>query len=234
MLRTLRLAVWPLVIALMLAVVPAAAQGSVVGLWVSEDGAIMFHLSPDSTYELTGTLAVEEPQLTGRYAVPEGAGEIIARANERSGAIRFTIVELGDESLILVSDAILGGSVTFTRPSAVAVAIDRALSGYALFWLVIMIGGAVMTGQVLGRTWQPFWKTVPYSVLIGFADVCPSLFDGRLINNLDAVMLFVIHTPILFLAMLVAYFTTRASRMVSQYPWRYRRSGIFGWREIGG
>lgn len=234
MLRTLRLAVWPLVIALMLSALPAAAQTSVIGLWVSEDGGITFHLTPDSTYELTGALAVEQPQLTGRYAVPEGAGEIIARASERSGPIRFTIVDLSNESLTLVSDAILGGSVTFTRPSAMAVAIDRAISGYALFWLVIMIGGAVMTGQALGRTWQPLWKTVPYAILVGFADVCPSLFDARLIHILDGVMLFVIHTPILFVAMLIAYFTTRASRMVAQYPWRYRRSGIFGWREIGG
>lgn len=234
MLRTLRLAVWPIVIALVLVAMPAAAQTSVVGLWVSEDGGITFHLTPGSTYELTGDLAVEQPQLTGRYAVPEGAGEIIARASERSGPLRFTIVEVSSERLTLVSDAILGGSVTFTRPSAAAVAIERAFSGYALFWLLVMIGGAVMTGQALGRTWQPFWKTVPYAILIGFANLCPSLFDARLVHFLDGVMLFVIHTPILFLAMLVAYFTTRASRMVAQYPWRYRRTGIFGWREIGG
>ena len=232
--RLLRLALAPIVIALLLAAGPALAQGSVVGLWVSEDGGTTFHLTTDSTYELTGDLAIDEPQLTGRYAVPEGVAEIIARANERSGAIRFTIVELGSEHLILVSDVVFGGSMTFTRPSAIAVAIDRALSGYALFWLVVMMGGAVMTGQALGRTWQPLWKTVPYAVLIGLANVCPSMFDARLIHGVDGVMLFIIHTPVLYLAMLIAYFTTRASRMVAQYPWRYRRAGIFGWREVGG
>jgi hypothetical protein len=29
---------------------------------------------------------------------------------------------------------------------------------------------------------------------------------------------------------LFAYHATRARKMVSQYPWLYRRSGLFGWR----
>ena len=36
-----------------------------------------------------------------------------------------------------------------------------------------------------------------------------------------------------FLALgLIAYRSTRAARMVAQYPWQYRRAGLFGWREI--
>ncbi|MEM7444020.1 MAG: DUF6867 family protein [Pseudomonadota bacterium] len=209
---------------------PAAAQDSVVGLWVSDDGAITFHLTIDNTYELSGDLVVEQPLLTGRYVVPEGSGEIIARASERPGAMRFTVVELGQSHLVLTSDEILGGSVTFSQPSAFSVAIDRALSSYALFWLLVMAGGAVLTGQALARTWQPFWKTVPYAALIGLADLCPSLFDARLIHPLDSVVLFAIHAPVLWIVMFVAFFATKASRMVAQYPWLYTRRGMFGWQ----
>lgn len=222
------------VLFLALFVLPASAQDSVVGLWVSEDGAITFHLTQENSYELSGPLAFEERLLTGRYAVPGDSGQIIIRANERQGAIRFEIVEIENARLVLASDEAFGGSVAFSRPAAVFVAIDRALSGYALFWLVIMAGGAIMTGQALGRSWQPFWKTIPYAALIGLADVCPSLFDGRLIHTLDSVMLFTIHTPIIFVVMIISYFGTKASRMVAQYPWRYERAGAFGWREKKG
>jgi len=231
MVRTARLALLSVIISLIVFVGPAFGQGEVVGVWVSEDGAITFHLTSENNYELSGDLHVEQSSLTGRYAVPGDSGQIIVRANERQGAIRFDIVEIANARLVLNSDEVLGGEVIFTRPSAVFVAIDRALSGYAIFWLVIMIGGAIMTGQALGRTWQPVWKTIPYAVMIGLADICPSLFDGRLIHGLDSVILFAIHTPIIFIALLTAFFVTKASRMVAQYPWRYERAGLFGWRE---
>lgn len=234
MARTALLALWSSLVLLAFAASPALAQSSIVGTWVSDDGAITFELTVENTYILSGDLAVDEERLTGRFAVPGDGSEILARANERQGAMRFSIVELDNANLVLVSDEVLGGSVSFTRPSLLVVATNRALSGYALFWLVIMVGGAVMTGQALGRTWQPLWKTVPYAILIGLANICPSLFDGRLIHILDTVVLFSIHTPILFVAVLIAYLATRARHMVAQYPWRYRRAGIFGWREKGG
>ena len=70
--------------------------------------------------------------------------------------------------------------------------------------------------------------------MIGLADLCPSLFDSRLIHSLDGVVLFAIHTPILFIVMLISYFATRARQIVAQYPWRYQQAGLFGWREKGG
>ena len=39
-------------------------------------------------------------------------------------------------------------------------------------------------------------------------------------------------TAVILALCLIAYRSTRAARMVAQYPWQYRRAGLFGWREI--
>ncbi len=96
---------------------------------------------------------------------------------------------------------------------------------------VILMGGAgFLTGQALARTWRPVWQVFLYCGLLGCADrfLVYALFDGALLSAGG----YLIDTGVILVLSLIAYRATRAARMVAQYPWRYRRAGPFGWREI--
>ena len=98
---------------------------------------------------------------------------------------------------------------------------------------VVLMGGAgFLTGQALARTWRPLWLVFLYSALMGCADrfLVYALFDGELLSIAG----YLIDTAVILGLGLIAYRSTRAARMVAQYPWRYRRAGLFGWREIDG
>lgn len=97
---------------------------------------------------------------------------------------------------------------------------------------VIFMGGcAFMTGQALAATWRPVWQAFPYALALGLIDrfLGFALFDGQLLSlpgyGLDVIVLLIIA--------LTAYRLTQARRMANQYPWLYRRDGLFGWRERG-
>jgi hypothetical protein len=73
---------------------------------------------------------------------------------------------------------------------------------------------------------------VPFVLLL----VCASrflhyaLFDGVLLSPLGALV------DLVWVSLLAAFgwSTTRASKMVRQYPWMYERAGPFGWRDRTG
>ena len=94
--------------------------------------------------------------------------------------------------------------------------------------LVLMGGAGWMTGQALARTWRPIWQLIPYGLLLGFGDrfLVYALFDGELINA----GAYVIDTVVIFVIGAVAFRRTQVAKMVDQYPWLYRRSGPFSWR----
>lgn len=94
--------------------------------------------------------------------------------------------------------------------------------------LIFMGGCALMTGRALAGTWRPMWQVAPYAVLLGLADrfLIYALFGGEL-RSLSG---FVLDTLILLAIAAASYQGTRAGRMVSQYPWMYRRVAFFGWR----
>ena len=96
--------------------------------------------------------------------------------------------------------------------------------------VMLMGGTACLTGQALARNWRPVWQTLPYALLLGLGDrfLTYALFDGELLNPLG----YVVDTAIILAIGLLAYRLTRVHRMVSQYPWLYRRAGPFAWREI--
>lgn len=98
--------------------------------------------------------------------------------------------------------------------------------------LVLFGGAAWLTGQALAGTWRPFWQAFVYAPLLAAVDrfLIYALFEGAL-ASLTA---YVFHAAVLLAAMLLAYRFTRASRMVSQYPWLYERVGPFTWREVPG
>ena len=96
---------------------------------------------------------------------------------------------------------------------------------------VVLMGGAgFLAGQALARTWRPVWQVFLYCALMGCADrfLVYALFDGELFSIAG----YLIDTAVILTLGLIAYRSTRAARMVAQYPWQYRRAGLFGWREI--
>ena len=99
------------------------------------------------------------------------------------------------------------------------------------FGVTICIAGwaAYMMGQALASTWRPMWQVILYSILLGLADrfIVFALFDGELLS----ISGWLIDTATLMLIGLLSYRSTQARKMVSQYPWLYRRSGPFSWRQ---
>ena len=91
-------------------------------------------------------------------------------------------------------------------------------------------GCAVMTGQALAATWRPMGLALPYAVLLAAAArfLAFALFGGTLLS-LPA---FLTDAAVLAAMTLASYRLTQARKMVSQYPWLYRRHGPFGWRDI--
>lgn len=102
----------------------------------------------------------------------------------------------------------------------VFIGVTLALFGFAAF----------MTGQALASTWRrPGW-VVFYLLLLGFADrfIVWSLFEGDLFSLSG----YAIDTITLIAIGLFAFRVTRARKMVRQYPWLYRRNGLFGWKPL--
>jgi branched-chain amino acid transport system ATP-binding protein len=102
---------------------------------------------------------------------------------------------------------------------------------FVVMTVVLFGGAAAMSGQALARNWRAAWQAVPYALLMAAADrfLLYALFDGDLLSGTG----FVIAFFVLLGFCLFAWRVTRARRMVAQYPWLYRRAGLFGWREKG-
>ncbi|NFV80100.1 DUF6867 family protein [Magnetospirillum aberrantis] len=98
---------------------------------------------------------------------------------------------------------------------------------------VIFMGGcAFMAGQALANTWRPMWQVFPYAIGLALADrfLCFALFEAPLLSLPG----FLADAAELTAVTLGTYRMTQARRMVTQYPWLYRRAGLFGWRPVGG
>ncbi|MCR6631780.1 MAG: ABC transporter ATP-binding protein [Magnetospirillum sp.] len=97
---------------------------------------------------------------------------------------------------------------------------------------VLFMGGcAFMAGQALAATWRPLWQVFPYALALAAGDrfLCFALFGGRLLSLPG----YLTDAAVLLAITLAAYRLTQARRMVSQYPWLYRRNGLFGWTARG-
>jgi hypothetical protein len=110
----------------------------------------------------------------------------------------------------------------------------RDLTGAS--WQVFLVltvglagGAGLAMGQSLARAWRPRALVVVYALLLGAADrfLVFALFQGPLLSFVG----YLIDTAIVLALALAAYQATRAYRMVTQYPWLYERTGVFGWRE---
>ncbi len=97
---------------------------------------------------------------------------------------------------------------------------------------VVLMGGAGwLMGQAMARGWRPPWQVGGYGLLLGLADrfLTFSLFDGVLLTPLG----YAVDTAVIIALAMVGYRITLAAKMVTQYPWLYRRAGPFGWRPHG-
>lgn len=96
--------------------------------------------------------------------------------------------------------------------------------------LVLFGFAAFATGRALAATWRSARWCVPYAALLGLVDrfIHWSLFQGELLSPLG----YVADTAVLLVIAFVAYRVTQASKMVRQYPWLYRRTGLFSWRAV--
>ena len=111
-------------------------------------------------------------------------------------------------------EALLGTSI------GVTIGVTIVLMGFAAF----------MTGQGMARTWQPFLLGFCYCLMLTVADrfLIFALFEGQLLSLTGYLIDFVI----LAIIYAMAYRITQARMMTTQYPWLYRRAGLFSWRDI--
>ena len=96
---------------------------------------------------------------------------------------------------------------------------------------VIFMGfAAFMTGQAVAGTWRPVGQVYAYCFLLGLATrfLTYALFQGQLLSLTGLIADVVVLTAI----GLLAYRVTHVAKMVSQYPWLYRRRGLWGYEEI--
>ncbi len=98
---------------------------------------------------------------------------------------------------------------------------------------VIIVGfTAWVTGRALAITWKPTWHVVIYCLLLGLADrfLTFGLFQGELLSLTG----YLIDTASLTAIAMVSFRYNRIRALVQQYPWIYRRSGLFTLQSISG
>jgi hypothetical protein len=97
------------------------------------------------------------------------------------------------------------------------------------FGITVLLTGftAFMTGQAVANTWKPYWQVPAYCAMLGCVArfLIYGLFDGELWSLSG----YIAGTAVLILIGTFAFRVTRARKMVCQYPWIFRRSGLFGW-----
>jgi len=106
--------------------------------------------------------------------------------------------------------------------------IGTSLTVFVGVTVLLMGFASYMTGQALAGTWRPMWQTVPYALLLGCVDrfLVWGLFHGELFLLSG----YLIDSLVILAIAALAYRLMRVHKMVTQYPWLYERSGVFGWR----
>jgi len=90
-------------------------------------------------------------------------------------------------------------------------------------------GAAWLAGRAIASTWRPFWHVVAYMALLGTGVrfVHYALFEATLLSPAS----YGADTLYLLLIGALAWRTTRAAQMATQYYWLYERTGLLSWRE---
>jgi hypothetical protein len=113
-------------------------------------------------------------------------------------------------------------------PADLAAAVaGPSLAAFLGVTLVLGGGTAWITGHALATNWRPLWQVVVYCLMLAAAArfLLFALFDGPLFSLAG----YLVTAVVLVVVGLVSFMTNRARKMVRQYPWLYRRRGLFGW-----
>ena len=99
---------------------------------------------------------------------------------------------------------------------------------FVILTVAIMGGAGWLTGQAVAATWRPMWQAAAGCVALGLADrfLVFALFGGELLSAGG----FALDPAVIVAIGLAAWRVTLVRKMVTQYPWLYRRAGPFAWR----
>lgn len=109
-------------------------------------------------------------------------------------------------------------------------AFGTTLPLYLGLTVTLMGFAAWMTGQAVADTWRPAGQAIVYAALLGLVDrfLAFALFKMPLLSLSG----YLLGTTTLIAIALVAWRVTLVGRMVAQYPWRCKRTGLFTWRDL--
>jgi Domain of unknown function (DUF6867) len=99
-----------------------------------------------------------------------------------------------------------------------------------LFVTGVLGGGAAwLTGRAIALTWRPLWHAIAYIMLLG----CAVRFIHFALFEADLLVLpsYLADTTFLIVVGCASWQLARATQMVTQYRWLYRRTGPFTWRK---
>ena len=107
---------------------------------------------------------------------------------------------------------------------------DNSLMAFIVITLLLAGAAAWMTGRALARTWSAFWFVIIYMLLLALP---VRFFHWSLANGtLLSLHLYITDAIILIGIGLASYRIALANQMVMQYPWLYRRTGLFAWEPV--
>jgi hypothetical protein len=92
-------------------------------------------------------------------------------------------------------------------------------------------GAAWLTGRAIAQTWRPLWHVAGYGLLLGFAVRFAHFALGS--GTLVSLPSYLADTLFLAAVGCLGWRATRATQMVTQYPWLYERTGPLSWRAKG-
>ncbi|MDX6751492.1 hypothetical protein SH611_16925 [Geminicoccaceae bacterium 1502E] len=95
--------------------------------------------------------------------------------------------------------------------------------------LVIVGGAAMLAGRAIAGNWKPAWQVVAAAFGLALADrfLVYALFEGPLLHLPGFLVAFAVLAGL----GLLAWRITLVTRMVRQYPWRYRRTSLVAYEE---
>jgi hypothetical protein len=112
--------------------------------------------------------------------------------------------------------------------------IEHSLPMFIVLVLILGGGAAFLAGRAIAKGWQPLSLLIAYMFpfTAGLRFLQYALFNDEKLGtpNLTSGYYFITDFIILTLIAWAGYQSTKATKMVSQYPWLYEKTGLFGWR----